>query len=127
MADTVTPAAGWAAGLDGAQLSAVEHDGPALIIVAGAGTGKTRTLVARVARVVEGGVPPDRVLLVTFSRRAADELVRRLGHLVGAEAARRVHAGTFHAVAHRLLRQHGDRLGLGGGFSACSIPVTPPI
>ena len=117
MADTVTTAAGWAAGLDAAQLAAVQHDGPALIIVAGAGTGKTRTLVARVARVVEQGVPPDRVLLVTFSRRAADELVRRLGHLVGADAARRVHCGTFHAVAHRLLRQHGDRLGLGGGFS----------
>ena len=95
MADTVTTAAGWAAGLDGAQLGAVAHDGPALIIVAGAGTGKTRTLVARVARVVEGGVPPDRVLLVTFSRRAADELVRRLGHLVGAEAARRVIAAPF--------------------------------
>ncbi len=91
MADTVATAGGWAAGLDAAQLAAVEHDGPALIIVAGAGTGKTRTLVARLARVVERGVPPGRVLLVTFSRRAADELVRRLGHLVGADAARQVH------------------------------------
>ncbi len=103
--------------LDPAQLAAVQHDGPALLIVAGAGTGKTRTLVARLARIVEAGVPPDRILLVTFTRRAADELIRRLGDLVGAEVGRRVHAGTFHAIAHRLLRQNGARLGLAGGFS----------
>ncbi len=107
----------WAAGLDPAQLAAVEHEGPALLIVAGAGTGKTRTLVARLARLVDAGLSAERLLLVTFSRRAADELIGRLAHLVGADAARRVHAGTFHAVAHRLLRQNGERLGLGNGFS----------
>jgi DNA helicase-2/ATP-dependent DNA helicase PcrA len=107
----------WANGLDEMQRRAVYHDGSALLIVAGAGTGKTRTLVARLARLVDGGVAPQRLLLVTFSRRAADELVRRLGHLVGAARAREVHAGTFHSVAHRLLRQHGGPLGLGEGFS----------
>jgi DNA helicase-2/ATP-dependent DNA helicase PcrA len=107
----------WAAGLDEVQRRAVVHDGPALLIVAGAGTGKTRTLVARLARLVDDGLAPERLLLVTFSRRAADELVRRLGHLVGAALARQVHAGTFHSVAHRLLRQHGGRLGLGEGFT----------
>jgi DNA helicase-2/ATP-dependent DNA helicase PcrA len=111
---TVAP---WAAGLDPVQLAAVEHDGPALLIAAGAGTGKTRTLVARLARLVEAGVAPERILLVTFSRRAAEELVGRLGHLVGTEAGRRVHAGTFHAIAHRLLRHNRDRLGLAAGFS----------
>jgi DNA helicase-2/ATP-dependent DNA helicase PcrA len=107
----------WAQGLDEAQRQAVCHPGPALLIVAGAGTGKTRTLVARLARLVDSGVAPQRLLLVTFSRRSADELVRRLGHLVGAARAREVHAGTFHSVAHRLLRQHGAQLGLGDGFS----------
>ena len=107
----------WAAGLDEMQRRAVYHDGPALLIVAGAGTGKTRTLVARLARLMDAGVAPSRLLLVTFSRRSADELVRRLGHLVGVARAREVHAGTFHSVAHRLLRQHGGPLGLGDGFT----------
>ncbi|MGH9055762.1 MAG: UvrD-helicase domain-containing protein, partial [Acidimicrobiales bacterium] len=107
----------WAAGLDPAQRRAVMHGGGPLLIVAGAGTGKTRTLVARLARLIDEGVAPERLLLVTFSRRAADEMTRRLGALVGAEAARGVHAGTFHAVAHRLLRQHSAALGLGEGFS----------
>ena len=107
----------WAAGLDDIQRRAVEHDGGPLLIVAGAGTGKTRTLVARLARLVESGVAPERLLLVTFSRRAAEEMIRRLAPLVGPEVARRVHAGTFHSVAHRLLRQHSEPLGLGGGFT----------
>jgi DNA helicase-2/ATP-dependent DNA helicase PcrA len=116
MTDAVVAPA-WTAGLDPVQLQAVRDDSSALLVVAGAGTGKTRMLVARLARLVEVGVAPERVLLVTFSRRAADELVRRLGHLVGPEVARRVHAGTFHALAHRLLRQHSTALGLGDGFS----------
>ncbi|HEY3810810.1 MAG TPA: ATP-dependent helicase, partial [Acidimicrobiales bacterium] len=116
MTETVAAPA-WAAGLDPEQRRAVEHDGPALLIVAGAGTGKTRTLVARLARLVDCGVAPERLLLVTFSRRAAEELVRRLGHLVGAAVARGVQAGTFHSVAHRLLRQHGGPFGLGDGFT----------
>jgi DNA helicase II / ATP-dependent DNA helicase PcrA len=107
----------WAAGLDGAQVRAVEHEGGPLLIVAGAGTGKTRTLVARLAWLIDHGVSPDRILLVTFSRRAADEMIRRLAPLVGAEVARQVAAGTFHAVAYRLLRQHAGSLGLGDGFT----------
>ena len=107
----------WAAGLDDMQRRAVEHDGGPLLIVAGAGTGKTRTLVARLARLVESGVAPERLLLVTFSRRAAQEMIRRLAPLVGPEVARRVHAGTFHSVAHRLLRRHSEALGLGDGFT----------
>ena len=102
----------WADGLNEAQRRAVEHrDGP-LLIAAGAGTGKTRTLVSRLARLLDDGVPPERVLLVTFSRRAASELTNRIGHLTDPVVARRVVAGTFHSVAHRILARFGTGLGL---------------
>ena len=96
---------------------AVDHDGGPLLIVAGAGTGKTRTLVSRLARLLDEGVPPERVLLVTFSRRAASELIRRTGQLVAPSVARRVEAGTFHSVAHRVLRRYRASLGLPEGFT----------
>ncbi len=111
------PAPVWAQGLNAEQRQAVEHDGGPLRIIAGAGTGKTRTLVSRVARLLDEGVPPERILLVTFSRRAAAELVRRTGHLVGMDTAKRVEAGTFHSVAHRILRRYRASLGLGEGFT----------
>jgi len=60
---------GWDAGLDDAQLTAATHDDSPLVILAGAGTGKTRTLTARVASLIDRGVPPERVLLLTFTRR----------------------------------------------------------
>ena len=107
----------WAQGLNRTQRLAVDHrDGP-LLIAAGAGTGKTRTLVSRLARLLDEGVAPERVLLVTFSRRAAAELARRAGQLTDPLLARRVVAGTFHSVAHRLLRRYGAALGLADGFS----------
>ena len=92
-----------------------------LLILAGAGTGKTTTLCARVAWLVSSGVPPERILLLTFTRRAARELVQRARALVAASSRRRdlhqlVHAGTFHSVAHRLVRRHAAALGLPGGF-----------
>ncbi len=107
----------WAVGLNAGQRRAVDHDDGPLRIIAGAGTGKTRTLVSRLARLLEDGVPPERILLVTFSRRAASELVRRTGHLVDPKMARRVEAGTFHSVAHRILRRHRASLGLPEGFT----------
>ena len=107
----------WAEGLNDAQRRAVDHrDGP-LLISAGAGTGKTRTLVSRLARLLDGGVPPERVLLVTFSRRAATELTDRIGHLSDPLVAGRVVAGTFHSVAHRILTRFGTGLGLAEQFS----------
>ena len=111
------PAPAWAQGLNTEQRQAVLHDGGPLRIIAGAGTGKTRTLVARLARLLDEGAPPERILLVTFSRRAASELVRRAGHLVGMDTAKRVEAGTFHSVAHRILRRYRASLGLGEGFT----------
>ena len=99
------------------QRRAVEHDAGHLLIVAGAGTGKTTTLAARVAALVAGGTLPERVLLLTFSRRAAAELVRRAGQLGGGDVAARAWGGTFHAVANRLLRLHGRSLGLDPSFT----------
>ena len=98
------------------QAAAAAHaDGP-LLIIAGAGTGKTRTLVHRVAHLIERGVRPDRILLLTFTRRAAHEMLSRAERLVGTASAR-VHGGTFHATGHRLLRQFGPAAGLARDFS----------
>lgn len=110
----------WLDGLNPAQREAVSAgDGP-LLIVAGAGTGKTRTLACRVAYLIEQGVPPGRILLLTFTRRAAAEMIRRAGQLVGSAdslAAGKVWGGTFHAVGNRLLRVHGRALGLPQDFT----------
>ena len=104
---------GWADGLDDDQLAAVEHGGGPLVIMAGAGTGKTRTLTARVARLLDAGVPPERVLLLTFTRRAAASMTSRAAALCGDPAAgRRIWGGTFHAVAHRVIAEHAPQLGL---------------
>ena len=90
-------------------------DGP-LLVIAGAGTGKTRTLIHRVAALIDRGVPPERILLLTFTRRAAGEMLARTEKLVGTAGAR-VHGGTFHSVGHRLLRQFGAAAGLGTDFT----------
>ncbi|GIX50455.1 MAG: hypothetical protein KatS3mg132_649 [Limisphaera sp.] len=97
------------------QLEAVTSPpGPALVI-AGAGSGKTRTLTYRVAFLLEQGVPPDRILLLTFTNKAAREMLQRveslLGRLPGA-----LWGGTFHAIGHRVLRLHADRLGYEPNF-----------
>jgi DNA helicase-2/ATP-dependent DNA helicase PcrA len=107
----------WSAGLNDAQLAAVEHTGAPLLIVAGAGTGKTATLAARVARLLDDGIPPDRILLLTFTRRAAQEMLARVGAMTDQRLAAQVWGGTFHSVAHRLLRHHGAAVGLHDGFT----------
>jgi DNA helicase-2/ATP-dependent DNA helicase PcrA len=99
------------------QLAAARYgDGP-LLIVAGAGTGKTTTLAARVTTLLDRGVRPERILLLTFSRRAAREMLERVERVGGHRATGRVWGGTFHAVANRLLRLHGRALGLAPGFT----------
>ena len=104
------------AGLNAEQRAAVLHgDGP-LLIVAGAGTGKTRTLVHRVASLIERGVHAERILLLTFTRRAAEEMLMRVERLTG-QQGKRVQGGTFHATAHATLRQFGQQAGIGEGFT----------
>lgn len=105
--------------LDHEQRSAATYAGDQLRVLAGAGTGKTTTLAARVAYLVASGVPPERILLLTFTRRAARELVGRAGGLL-ADAdpgTHRVVGGTFHSVAHRALRRLAAPLGLPETFS----------
>jgi DNA helicase-2/ATP-dependent DNA helicase PcrA len=99
------------------QRAAVDHAGGHLLIVAGAGTGKTTTLASRLAALVERGAAPERILLLTFSRRAASELLRRAEALAGHDVTRRVWGGTFHAVGNRVLRRHGRLLGLDPDFT----------
>jgi len=106
--------------LNAAQRAAAEHDvaGP-LLIIAGAGTGKTTTLAHRVARLIVGGADPRRMLLLTFSRRAAAEMTRAAERIVG-QAVRAPGlrwSGTFHAIANRLLRLHAEEVGLDPSFT----------
>ncbi|MEN3316540.1 MAG: ATP-dependent helicase UvrD/PcrA [Acidimicrobiaceae bacterium] len=103
--------------LNDQQRAAVEHRGSALLVVAGAGSGKTGVLAHRVAALLRSDVAPERICLLTFSRRAAHELLSRAGRLSDAGAAGQVWGGTFHAVANRVLRLHGRRVGIDPGFS----------
>src|SRR3954469_6529748 len=89
--------------------------GPALVI-AGAGSGKTRTLTYRVAYLLEQGIPPERILLLTFTNKAAKEMMRRVTDLLGHEL-NSLWGGTFHSIGNRMLRLHGDLLGYRRGFS----------
>ncbi len=102
--------------LNEAQLRAATHGAGPLLIVAGAGTGKTRTLVHRVAHLIETGVPAHRILLLTFTRRSAQEMLSRAERLVGSRSAQ-VHGGTFHGTANRLLRRYGPAAGLPPDFT----------
>ena len=111
--------------LNAEQRAAVEHGDTPLLVVAGAGSGKTTMLAARVARLVLRGADPRRILLLTFSRRAAAEMARRAGRVLHQALGlpstltppELPWAGTFHAVGARLLREHAATLGLDADFS----------
>jgi DNA helicase II / ATP-dependent DNA helicase PcrA len=98
------------------QRLAVDHGQGPLLVLAGAGTGKTRVLVHRIARLMERGVPPHRILAVTFSNKAAGEMRVRLRGLLGL-GAERMWIGTFHGTCARLLRVHGEHIGLSRDFT----------
>ncbi|MCX8072853.1 MAG: ATP-dependent helicase [Candidatus Binatia bacterium] len=102
--------------LNPAQLEAVTTLRGPLLVVAGAGTGKTRTLVYRVARLVEHGVPPQQILLLTFTRKAAEEMLQRAAFLLDGRC-RAVQGGTFHAFGNAVLREYGNVIGLSPHFT----------
>ena len=117
-ADSIGPAfsINYEAELNPGQLAAAcAIHGPVLVI-AGAGSGKTRTLVYRVARLIESGIPPDSILLLTFTRKASQEMLQRVSLLIGSRSDR-VTGGTFHSVANMLLRRYGKAIGLEPGFT----------
>jgi DNA helicase II / ATP-dependent DNA helicase PcrA len=102
--------------LNSAQRSAVFHEnGPALVI-AGAGTGKTRTLVYRVARLVESGIDPSEILLLTFTRKASMEMLNRASRTLDERCAR-VKGGTFHYYCSHILHRYADRIGYPDNFT----------
>ncbi len=106
----------WVKALNPQQLKAVTHGAGPLLVIAGAGTGKTRTLAYRVAWLIHQGVPAERILLLTFTRRAAQEMLTR-AHSLTRQSVHRVWGGTFHAVANRLLRMYGHLVGLSPSFT----------
>src|SRR6266540_2800033 len=124
------PAADPWASLNPEQRAAVEHGeaavpGTPLLVIAGAGSGKTNTLAWRVARLVRDGADPSRILLLTFSRRAAAEMEARAGRVLGRMLGQRAWdrppalpwGGTFHGVGARLLREYAPRIGLADSFT----------
>ena len=108
--------AGLLDGLNEEQRRAAVHPGGPLLILAGAGTGKTRTLVARAAWLCEQGMQPSRILLLTFTRRAADDMLSR-ATARARTADGRITGGTFHAIAHRIIRQHAEAFSLPPEFT----------
>ncbi len=106
------------AALDEAQAAAVVETAPRVLVVAGPGSGKTRVLTHRVAWLVDDqDVAPWRVLAITFTNRAAGEMRERIDTLVGPDRATGMWVGTFHSTCVRLLRRHGDKVGIDPGFS----------
>ncbi len=114
------PRTAWLGDLNPQQRRAVTHGSGPLLVVAGAGTGKTRTLACRVAWLITQGVPADRILLLTFTRRAAEEMLKRAASASSApdrSITGRVWGGTFHAFANRILRIYAAAAGLPPGFT----------
>ncbi len=102
--------------LNPTQRQAVTTTEGSLLVIAGAGSGKTRTLVHRVAYLLEQGVAPDKILLLTFTRKASQEMLWRAGTLLN-DSCNRVVGGTFHGIANMLLRRYGHHLGFGSSFT----------
>jgi DNA helicase-2/ATP-dependent DNA helicase PcrA len=104
-------------GLNSEQKAAVSCvDGPVLI-VAGAGSGKTRVLTSRIAYILEKGCEPERILSLTFTKKAASEMKERISNIVGQRRARKLYMGTFHSVFIRFLREYASSLGYPENFT----------
>jgi DNA helicase II / ATP-dependent DNA helicase PcrA len=103
--------------LNDEQFAVVTAPPKATLVVAGAGTGKTRAITYRVAYLLEQGVSPHRVMLATFTNRAAREMLRRVESLTGSQNVHRVWGGTFHRIANLILRRHANSLGYDSNYS----------
>ena len=106
----------YAAELNEQQLAAVTAPPGPILVIAGAGSGKTRTLTYRVAYLLENGIDPRNILLLTFTNKAAREMLNRVANLLPVDATG-LWGGTFHSVGNRILRRHGTALGYSSGFT----------
>jgi len=106
----------YAAELNEQQLAAVTASPGPLLVIAGAGSGKTRTLTYRVAYLLENGIDPRNILLLTFTNKAARQMLDRVANLLPVDASG-LWGGTFHSVGNRMLRRHGSALGYSSGFT----------
>jgi len=106
----------YAAELNEQQLAAVTASPGPLLVIAGAGSGKTRTLTYRVAYILENGIDPRNILLLTFTNKAARQMLDRVANLLPVDASG-LWGGTFHSVGNRMLRRHGSALGYSSGFT----------
>ncbi|HET7720844.1 MAG TPA: UvrD-helicase domain-containing protein, partial [Acidimicrobiales bacterium] len=103
-------------GLNPDQAEAVAHGNGPLLVVAGAGSGKTRVLTHRIAHLIANGVSPFEILAITFTNKAADEMKHRVGALVGS-VAQKMWVSTFHSACVRILRRDGKALGFPSSFT----------
>src|SRR5437773_12491728 len=106
----------YAAELNEQQLAAVTAPPGPILVIAGAGSGKTRTLTYRVAYLLENGIDPQNILLLTFTNKAAREMLGRVANLLPVDAGG-LWGGTFHSIGNRILRRHGSALSYSSGFS----------
>lgn len=106
----------YASELNEQQLAAVTASPGPLLVIAGAGSGKTRTLTYRVAYLLENGIDPRNILLLTFTNKAARQMVERVANLLPVDSSG-LWGGTFHSIGNRMLRRHGSALGYSSGFS----------
>jgi DNA helicase II / ATP-dependent DNA helicase PcrA len=106
----------YAAELNEQQFAAVTASPGPLLVIAGAGSGKTRTLTYRVAYLLENGIDPRNILLLTFTNKAARQMLDRVTNLLPVDASG-LWGGTFHSIGNRMLRRHGSALGYSSGFS----------
>ena len=103
--------------LNESQREAVEYDEGSSLIVAGAGSGKTRVLTHKIAYQIQKGIMPWRILALTFTNKAAKEMKERIGRLVGEEKARDIQMGTFHSVFARILRNEAGHIGYNSSYT----------
>jgi DNA helicase-2/ATP-dependent DNA helicase PcrA len=103
--------------LNESQRVAVEHIFGPIMVIAGAGSGKTRVLTYRIAHMMEQGIDPFNILALTFTNKAAKEMTERIGHIVGAPEAKNISMGTFHSVFSKILRFNAERIGFPNNFT----------